>query len=156
MAWPPAALPANRTNSTPQLDNHVFDHNSLAQAMNDTTSYLQSRFAGLDGTLADHEIRIARTYMNGFALNGRLLIQGGGQTATTDGNGTVSIVYPQLFTGPALAIPFNISNLIPVVAHPFDMRDNLTQILFRWIDTALPFVNQGITFEWIAIGTRIP
>lgn len=40
MAWPPAVLPINRTNATPQLDTHAADHNALAQAMNDTTTKL--------------------------------------------------------------------------------------------------------------------
>lgn len=38
MAWPPAVLPINRSNATPQLDTHAADHNALAQAMNDTTT----------------------------------------------------------------------------------------------------------------------
>jgi len=42
MAWPPAALPINRTNATPQLDTHAADHNAVNQAVNDTVAYSQA------------------------------------------------------------------------------------------------------------------
>lgn len=40
MAWPPAALPTNRTNATPQQDTHPSDHNAIALAINDTVGKL--------------------------------------------------------------------------------------------------------------------
>jgi hypothetical protein len=41
MAWPPAALPTNRTNSTPQQDTHPSDHNAIGLAVNDTVGQVQ-------------------------------------------------------------------------------------------------------------------
>lgn len=40
MAWPPAPLPTNRTNATPQQNTHPGDHNAIAQAINDTVSHV--------------------------------------------------------------------------------------------------------------------
>ena len=40
MAWPPPVLPINRTNATPQLDNHVADHNAANLAINDIVAHL--------------------------------------------------------------------------------------------------------------------
>jgi glucan-binding YG repeat protein len=42
MTWPPAALPTNRTNATPQQDTHPADHNAIAQAINDTVATVQA------------------------------------------------------------------------------------------------------------------
>jgi hypothetical protein len=42
MAWPPAALPTNRTNATPQQDTHPADHNAIGQAINDTVARIQA------------------------------------------------------------------------------------------------------------------
>ena len=33
MAWPPDPLPNNRSNITPQLDNHPTDHNDIANTL---------------------------------------------------------------------------------------------------------------------------
>lgn len=38
MAFPPPTLPTNRTNATPQQDNHPADHNAYAEAINDITA----------------------------------------------------------------------------------------------------------------------
>lgn len=40
MAFPPPTLPTNKTNATPQLDDHPGEHNALAQAVNDLTAHL--------------------------------------------------------------------------------------------------------------------
>lgn len=42
MAWPPAVLPTNRTNATPQLDTHPSDHNNVNAAVNDIVAYIQA------------------------------------------------------------------------------------------------------------------
>lgn len=42
MAWPPAALPTNRTNATPQQNTHPADHNAISLAINDTVTQLQT------------------------------------------------------------------------------------------------------------------
>lgn len=39
MAWPPAALPTNRTNSTPQNITHPADHNAISAAINDIVGW---------------------------------------------------------------------------------------------------------------------
>jgi hypothetical protein len=41
MAFPPAALPSNRTDSTPQLANHASDHNAMALAIADLVAEIQ-------------------------------------------------------------------------------------------------------------------
>lgn len=40
MAWPPATLPTNRTNATPQNNTHPADHNTISAAVNDTVGQL--------------------------------------------------------------------------------------------------------------------
>lgn len=40
MAFPPATLPTNRTNATPQQDTHPADHNAVNAAVNDITGAL--------------------------------------------------------------------------------------------------------------------
>lgn len=42
MAWPPAGLPTNRTNATPQTNTHPADHNAVNAAMNDTVARVQA------------------------------------------------------------------------------------------------------------------
>lgn len=42
MAYPPPTQATSRTNATPQLDLHAADHNSLAQAINDTVGHIQT------------------------------------------------------------------------------------------------------------------
>lgn len=49
MAWPPATLPTNRTNATPQLDTHAADHNAHALAINDLVDRLNGRGIFLEG-----------------------------------------------------------------------------------------------------------
>jgi hypothetical protein len=51
MAWPPAVLPINRTNATPQLDTHAADHNAVNAAVNDTVGRIQSNESALAGQL---------------------------------------------------------------------------------------------------------
>lgn len=41
MAWPPATLPTNRTNATPQNNTHPADHNAISAAINDTVGKVQ-------------------------------------------------------------------------------------------------------------------
>lgn len=40
MAFPPAVLPTNRTNATPQQDTHPADHNAVNAAVNDIVTYV--------------------------------------------------------------------------------------------------------------------
>ena len=42
MAWPPPVLPVNRTNATVQTDNHIYDHNTANQAINDLVTQVQA------------------------------------------------------------------------------------------------------------------
>jgi len=42
MAWPPASLPTNRTNATPQTNTHPADHNAVNAAVNDTVAHVQA------------------------------------------------------------------------------------------------------------------
>ena len=42
MAWPPPALPINRTNADPQQNTHPADHNALALAVNDTVARIKA------------------------------------------------------------------------------------------------------------------
>jgi hypothetical protein len=44
MAWPPAALPTNRSNSTPQQDTHAADHNAEAATINEIVSFIGYQF----------------------------------------------------------------------------------------------------------------
>lgn len=41
MAWPPGALPVNRTDATPQQTTHAADHNAIGGAVNDTVDQLK-------------------------------------------------------------------------------------------------------------------
>ena len=40
MAWPPPVLPVNRSNATPQQDNHPGDHNAVNLAVNDLVAHM--------------------------------------------------------------------------------------------------------------------
>ncbi len=62
MAFPPATLPTNRTNATPQQDTHPSDHNALAAAINDTVQYAQDLRAG------NVIMKGAMVYCDGFAI----------------------------------------------------------------------------------------
>lgn len=42
MAFPPAPLPTNRTNATPQNNTHPADHNAISAAINDTVFAVQT------------------------------------------------------------------------------------------------------------------
>ena len=106
-------------------------------------------------SINDHENRIARTRMNNVSMNGRLFIQGGGATQTTDGNGAIQVPFPEWFAGPPLAAAFTIVVTHPVIATPFDFHPEYMQIQFRWNNAnADVYSNQGITYEWIAFGSR--
>lgn len=56
MPWPPASLPANRTNATPQTNTHPNDHNAIAQAVNDTVAKVESLDAFANSTAAYAEV----------------------------------------------------------------------------------------------------
>lgn len=45
MAWPPPTLNTNRTNATPQLDNHPADHNTLADFANEAVTRIDAATA---------------------------------------------------------------------------------------------------------------
>lgn len=53
MAWPPAILPTNRTNATPQQDTHPQDHNAVNLAVNDTVVQVTNILDLLYGRLGD-------------------------------------------------------------------------------------------------------
>jgi len=108
----------------------------------------------------DHENRIAWGNINGQLRGGNLLIQGGGGTYATDGNGAFSIVFPSQFAAgsPVACVVNNIVQSFPIVSYAFDIRQNLTQVMNRWISANAPgepFVNSSISVSWIAIGWRI-
>jgi len=106
-------------------------------------------------TLNDHENRIAQSNMNNVNMNGRLLLQGGGITATTDANGAIQVALPIWCAGPCIALAEVMVPTHPIIATPFDMRTNLFQVQFRWNDAnASLFSNQGISFAWMAFGSR--
>ena len=50
MAWPPAVLPVNRTDSLNQQANHPADHNQTNQAVNDTVAQVQA----INSTIVGH------------------------------------------------------------------------------------------------------
>lgn len=47
MAFPPATLPTNRTNATPQNNTHPADHNAISAAVNDTVGALSGLIAAV-------------------------------------------------------------------------------------------------------------
>lgn len=88
MAFPPATLPTNRTNATPQQNTHPGDHNALAAAINDTVAQAQSLTAGA-------------------ARRGVIAVQSGQQVGAgqvvTLGWSTLSA--PDFGAGPGLTVP---------------------------------------------------
>jgi len=100
MAWPPAALPTNRTNASPQQDTHPADHNAIAQAINDTVAVvqqlapgyaahafvgaeqagIQAAFTTLTGVRCDYVEKVGHKYSFQFAGN---LRKGGGDSVGT-------------------------------------------------------------------------
>lgn len=55
MAFPPGALPTNRSNTTPQQDTHPNDHNAISAAINDTVGAVLELQQGVQrvGTVAN-------------------------------------------------------------------------------------------------------
>lgn len=51
MAYPPTVPPPNRTNTTPQADNHPSDHNAISTALSDIVNEMGSNPSGSHGTL---------------------------------------------------------------------------------------------------------
>lgn len=95
MAWPPAALPTNRTNATPQQNTHPADHNALALAINDTVGKVQANDAILSGTGSGQMGRLGRVY--GGVINGGAVTPGGGfrvtATLSVPAGGMYLVVY---------------------------------------------------------------
>lgn len=70
MPYPPAPLPLNRTNATPQQDNHPQDHNTISLGINDIVAELgpnpsgpahatvQARLDGLESYVRTTEITV--------------------------------------------------------------------------------------------------
>lgn len=85
MAWPPAALPTNRTNATPQNTTHPADHNAIAAAINDAVGHVQD----IDDALA--------------AVTALAVIVGG-QVVSAGSTGTFSFT---TLTNPAFVGPAN-------------------------------------------------
>ncbi len=49
MAWPPPALPIDRTDSLSQQANHPADHNAVNQAVNDIVAHIKADVLSLGG-----------------------------------------------------------------------------------------------------------
>lgn len=120
MAWPPPALPTNRTNATPQQDTHPADHNAVNLAMNDTVA----RVITNEGTLNS-----LVTISNGAIPSGDT-IPGGTTTVATvtlpaAGNYLVNYIVTMLSTG-ALAVNVSL-RLAGINQFTNTVRSSLTQ-----------------------------
>jgi hypothetical protein len=97
MAWPPPALPINRTNATTQQDTHPGDHNQVNQAMNDTVAHVQ----GIDNTLTGviNETHRLAAHNQAVALSSVHISGGGAYQDVLIGSSTVAAV-----SGPTLLL----------------------------------------------------
>ncbi len=66
MAYPPALLPTNRTDATPQQGNHIADHNGSAAAINDISAHVQGIDSGANkvGAAANADYAAVANYAN--------------------------------------------------------------------------------------------
>lgn len=59
MAWPPTLPPSTRANSTPQLDAHISDHNSAAEALAELTLQVSRIGSGVDALFTVGDVNVA-------------------------------------------------------------------------------------------------
>jgi hypothetical protein len=67
MAYPPTVPPANRSNTTPQADNHPSDHNGISSALSAIVNELGSNPSGPQGSV---QSRISHLENNTLPLSG--------------------------------------------------------------------------------------
>jgi hypothetical protein len=64
MAYPPTIPPNNRTNTTPQADNHPSDHNQISRALSDIVNELGSNPSGAQGTVQTRVTNLENNKLN--------------------------------------------------------------------------------------------
>lgn len=82
MAWPPTIPPATRTNATPQLANHISDHNLTSLALTELTDRLKRFVWGSQSLTTDAAGDMALVFPAPFTAAPIVF----GMLSTTNGN----------------------------------------------------------------------
>ncbi|HKV67679.1 MAG TPA: hypothetical protein VJN72_06285 [Gaiellales bacterium] len=160
MAYPPAALPVNRTNATPQTNTHPNDHNLIGQAINDVVGKLGTNPSG---QLADVTTRfafegIASTMSGGtdqWSTFGGFNVQAGTVVGTTDASGYVVVTFPHPFPIAPIVIATNGDCLAaPDVYFSLYLNANDRFSALAHHGGGSIVGNGSVRVNWIAIGPK--